>query len=52
VARCAQLGAYYDAEDLKRFAPAKRYALVARKLTQPRYQLTAIGAPAPNLHIS
>jgi hypothetical protein len=29
VARCAQLGAYYDAEDLKRFAPAKRYALVA-----------------------
>jgi TnpA family transposase len=29
VARCAQLGVYYDAEDLKRFAPAKRYALVA-----------------------
>jgi hypothetical protein len=29
IAHFAQLGGYYDAEDLKRFVPAKRYALVA-----------------------
>jgi hypothetical protein len=50
VQELAQMARRYDADDLKRFAPAKRYALVACFLVET--QRTLLDRPKPNIRVT